>query len=649
MRAVRNLWVVAVLIGVAPTLVLAKAQTAADILREYRPSQPGVEYDVITDKAALEACKIESATNAEGKKIGFAIRDGQGKLLRRFVDTNGLVDPKGKTHIDQWSYYQNGFEVYREIDTDEDNHLDEIRWMNTGGTRTAIVKAGKIVGWKRISAEEASRVLVQAIITGNVDLMETVIASPTELQAVGAPKSLVTKATSDATSRVAEVEKLQSNLTGWKKNTVWQRFDGTMPHVIPAEAGLKSDLLLYENAFIFAGSSDGKENPMNLAYLQVPEIIRVGETWKFVELPRAIDPKKPAVAVADSGFRAALYQETKAPEEDAGLAAALRDLGEYDQKHAPVGEVNKKDVAEYHHGRIEKLHKILTLKLTDDQLTLYKKQVADSLAAAYQTGMFEKGGEILDQYAAKGDKVAAYAAYRKIGAQYALDADQPGNELPAQKNYLAALEGFLDKYPNAEESPDVMLNVATGREFNAEEKEARVFYGRLVKDFPDTPAGRKAAGALKRLDLVGKKINLAGTGLDGKPVTSASFAGKPLLITFWTTNAEPVRRDLPELKKVYDKYSKNGLAIVGVNLDDSRATLDAFLKDNPMPWAQIHEQGGMDSRLADEYGIISQPTMFLVDATGTVVNRSIHSAAELDRFLGKLLGENAGKLSLGKP
>jgi hypothetical protein len=42
--------------------------------------------------------------------------------------------------------------------------IDEIRWMNSGGTRVAKVSGGKILSWKRISAEEASKVFVQALV-----------------------------------------------------------------------------------------------------------------------------------------------------------------------------------------------------------------------------------------------------------------------------------------------------------------------------------------------------------------------------------------------------------------------------------------------------------------------------------------------------
>jgi thiol-disulfide isomerase/thioredoxin len=146
---------------------------------------------------------------------------------------------------------------------------------------------------------------------------------------------------------------------------------------------------------------------------------------------------------------------------------------------------------------------------------------------------------------------------------------------------------------------------------------------------------------------VGKPLVLKGAGLKNDEVDATQYRGKVLLVAFWATWAEPVKRDLPELTKVYQKYHPGGFEMIGVSLDSDRRELDAFLKENPLPWPQIFEPGGMDSRLATEYGIISLPTMILVDARGKVLNRNIRTAAELDRQLEKALaGDNSPGVAL---
>ena len=236
MRRIRcsvAVWCWVVVVGLAPGAVQAQSKglPAPSALLAFRPTLPGVDYDTPPDPKAVNACKVELVT-VQNRSIGYALRDGQGKMLRRFVATRG-----GK--MDQWSYYQDGFEVYREVDLDGDQALDEARWMNAGGMRVATVKKGKIVGWKQISAEEASKVfvqgLVQAMASGDASLVETVMATPDELAAAGLPRDVVDKVGAAAASRGEKVGALLKSLTGWTRQTVWNRFDGTFPHVIPAD------------------------------------------------------------------------------------------------------------------------------------------------------------------------------------------------------------------------------------------------------------------------------------------------------------------------------------------------------------------------------------------------------------------------------
>ena len=293
-----------------------------DLLR-FRPTQPGVECDNPADQAAIDACKVEMVTDGQKRTVGYALRDGQGKLLRRFIITNG-----GK-YLNQWSYFQDGFEVYRENDLDGDRTLDECRWLNGGGTRVALIKEGKIAGWKRLSAEEASKVFVLAISTGDLGLLESLMATHDELAAAGLPKAVIDKVTAGAEKRAEAVAALQKGLTGWTAKTVWNRFDGTYPHVIPADpaTGLEKDVILYENAVIFAGVPGTQASAAKVSFLQVPEMIKLGDTWKFVELPRAVDPEKPIVASA-GGIRAAIFDAVASgPQRDEATDKALRGPG----------------------------------------------------------------------------------------------------------------------------------------------------------------------------------------------------------------------------------------------------------------------------------------------------------------------------------
>ena len=112
--------------------------------------------------------------------------------------------------------------------------------------------------------------------------------------------------------------------------------------------------------------------------------------------------------------------------------------------------------------------------------------------------------------------------------------------------------------------------------------------------------------------------------------------GKVVVIQYWASWCEPCKADMAALKDLAIRYGKSGFQVIGVNVDSSLQEMKSYLTQNPLPWQQIHEQGGLDSRPANELGIHTLPTMILVDQGGKVVNRNVH-VAELDSELRKLI------------
>ena len=121
----------------------------------------------------------------------------------------------------------------------------------------------------------------------------------------------------------------------------------------------------------------------------------------------------------------------------------------------------------------------------------------------------------------------------------------------------------------------------------------------------------------------------------GSPVDLASYRGKVVLIQYWATWSGPAKADMPTLKELWNKYGRQ-FTIIGVSLDNNVKDLNAYLGENPLPWPQIFEPGGLDSRPANVLGILTVPTMILVDQQGKVVSRGI-SAADLEAELKKLI------------
>ena len=57
--------------------------------------------------------------------------------------------------------------------------------------------------------------------------------------------------------------------------------------------------------------------------------------------------------------------------------------------------------------------------------------------------------------------------------------------------------------------------------------------------------------------------------------------------------------------------------------NDQQIAVDSIKKAR-LTWPQIYESGGLESRPATELGILTLPTMLLLDKKGRVISRNIH-------------------------
>ena len=265
----------------------ALAQPSAVEALKLTPMQQDVDFDIPDSPAD---CKIASE-NLNGN-VAWVVRGPSNELLRRFVDSNG--DNK----VDLWRYYNNGIEVYRDIDADFNGKADQYRWFGTSGTRWGLDldEDGSIDEWKSISAEEVSAEVVEAIKTADQNRFENLLLTKDELVGLGLGSKLKTRISSRAKRAVSIFKKTANTQTSIDKATKWIDFGGLRPGTIPAGTdGSTKDVTVYENVVAMV-ETGGKP-----AQIPIGTLVKVQDVWRVVDLPISNGDDQPPQSVFFEG------------------------------------------------------------------------------------------------------------------------------------------------------------------------------------------------------------------------------------------------------------------------------------------------------------------------------------------------------------
>jgi thiol-disulfide isomerase/thioredoxin len=118
-------------------------------------------------------------------------------------------------------------------------------------------------------------------------------------------------------------------------------------------------------------------------------------------------------------------------------------------------------------------------------------------------------------------------------------------------------------------------------------------------------------------ELAGKPApGLQATDIHGSPVSLAELKGKTVLLDFWTTWCPPCQSDASSLEQLNKKFGSKNLAIIGVSVNEDRATVENYLKKHPHSFPVVLSS---ENRLPPPYQIGVFPTYLIVSPEGNLV------------------------------
>lgn len=112
------------------------------------------------------------------------------------------------------------------------------------------------------------------------------------------------------------------------------------------------------------------------------------------------------------------------------------------------------------------------------------------------------------------------------------------------------------------------------------------------------------------------------TLIDGRRIEMKQLQGRPLLVTFWATTCASCIKEIPDLIKLYDKYSPHGLEIIAVAMPYDRPDhVLEMVKARKLPYPVALD---IEAKIVRAFGNVRvTPNNFLIAPDGRIIKHQL--------------------------
>jgi thiol-disulfide isomerase/thioredoxin len=106
--------------------------------------------------------------------------------------------------------------------------------------------------------------------------------------------------------------------------------------------------------------------------------------------------------------------------------------------------------------------------------------------------------------------------------------------------------------------------------------------------------------------------------LNGERIALRQLRGKPVLVTFWSTECRPCLEEIPEFSRLHAEYSRRGLQVIAVaSRYDLPSRVVALVEARQIPYAVSLD---LDGGHAEAFpGVMAVPYSVLISPRGEIV------------------------------
>jgi peroxiredoxin len=154
---------------------------------------------------------------------------------------------------------------------------------------------------------------------------------------------------------------------------------------------------------------------------------------------------------------------------------------------------------------------------------------------------------------------------------------------------------------------------------------------------------QQIAGAKGYHPLLGKPApSFAAKTISDRTFQSKSLNGRVVVVDFWTTSCKACLAGMPTIKKVTDRYAKEGVVLLEVNTGQDSETVRAFLKETGIEIRALIDE---DGKIADAFIADAIPQTVLIGKDGLI--ESVHLGFAGKEALEQRLSDELDVLTVG--
>lgn len=193
--------------------------------------------------------------------------------------------------------------------------------------------------------------------------------------------------------------------------------------------------------------------------------------------------------------------------------------------------------------------------------------------------------------------------------------------------YKKLTQSFLDRVPSNQHSDALFLILHSSIPLQSEsaiEDFLRKFDAKLVrtnyyaKELQEKSALIKASG----IGAIAPDFELKDQF--GKSVKLSSLRGQYVLVDFWASWCGPCRKEIPNVKRIYENYKDKGLQVVGVSIDKDEGKWRQAIEEEKVSYLQWWDPEMKTGKLYNYNGI---PFIVLISPDGRILGRQLRGEA----------------------